>query len=933
MATSSAVDRQVWAQAGLVLNDDDYVQAVAGAGLHEMPPGRIKGKPFLRWSPRNFRFVRREDGDHPSLEVLLKHRDRWKSELDKSVDKRVELEGAMFRSPDLDLTSIVHILNHVKVGAESVFVSKDAPHADVPWQWPLRIAALADDYEVLELDQLKNKWPSNTLAEVRPFGRDHRQCEVLVIRGDLRDGLRRMLNLGYPVRAGYIISISPADIRWPELARRVDVFLGEVRAAGASIISVGKSSNSCWEMLNGWVTELSHNEDIDIALTRAFPRDSSVHVLDPHLLKIAALTSVAKKLGRRLQQLPVAASLTVMQKTLDRLGWAKAVAPDHLGRRLETSAHTLLFKSESGAATALTEIGAAERTVRSEATAAQIPRLLQGDLFTSTPDGTLIPETRGLTVGVRYRLDVFIAPPGEGAIAATKVWDEAQLDWKKKDSYTLQVLFTEPRQWNEPLRGTLELRRRGSSTKCSFVFKPTESGTFAGRVTIYYRGRVLQTAVLNTTVAADASDWSTMQVEPLRFSVEAVLRRSLDTLEDRRRFDACIVLNHTSTGEHAATVASDEGAYIVSLDKVKPQLVSINALLSTVANQPKKYGKDLLSDANAELLCELAKEGNFLYRLLVRDNIDQFSAADAIRKSRHLQIVSFEPDALVPLEFVYSFSSPKAGAQVCKKAKETLEQRDKNGQTANLCPNACDNQPSPAEYVCPLGFWGLSKVIERHKSNPYLLRPALVRNDEPTKGRSLISIVGPSLLAASEQVSAASLSELKKKLAAKWKGELAEVTDWNEWPATVKKSRPTLLVILPHAEGTGNNIALEISGKTQQSVYITPAYVCGQDDMHPIVLLLGCDTTGTSSADAYTSNLSIFRQANAAIVLGTVATVFGNDVAEVAGTLIEILAEAVQNSSECFGEVLLQAKREAIASSKMVALCMVAFGDADWRLK
>jgi hypothetical protein len=213
------------------------------------------------------------------------------------------------------------------------------------------------------------------------------------------------------------------------------------------------------------------------------------------------------------------------------------------------------------------------------------------------------------------------------------------------------------------------------------------------------------------------------------------------------------VLNHTSTGEHSATVASDEGAYIVSLDKVKPQLVSINALLTTVANEPKKYGKDLLSDANAELLCELAKQGNFLYRLLVRDNIDQFSAADAIRKSRHLQIVSFEPDALVPLEFVYSFSPPKAGAQVCKKAKEALEQRDKNGQTANLCPNACDKQPSPAEYVCPLGFWRLSKVIERHKSNPCLLRPALVRNDEPTKGRSLISIVGPSLLAASEQVS------------------------------------------------------------------------------------------------------------------------------------------------------------------------------------
>ncbi|MDP3030924.1 MAG: hypothetical protein Q8N33_02500, partial [Rhodocyclaceae bacterium] len=83
----------------------------------------------------------------------------------------------------------------------------------------------------------------------------------------------------------------------------------------------------------------------------------------------------------------------------------------------------------------------------------------------------------------------------------------------------------------------------------------------------------------------------------------------------------------------------------------------------------------------------------------------------------------------------------------------------------------------------------------------------------------------------------------------------------------------------------------------------------------------------------YTRHVTVFRQADAALVLGTVGTVLGEDAAKVAAKIVEQLVATSTNSTERFGEVLRQVKRDAVADSLMLAMCLVAFGDADWRLK
>jgi hypothetical protein len=279
---------------------------------------------------------------------------------------------------------------------------------------------------------------------------------------------------------------------------------------------------------------------------------------------------------------------------------------------------------------------------------------------------------------------------------------------------------------------------------------------------------------------------------------------------------------------------------------------------------------------------------------------------------------------LVPLEFVYDYKPPAEGAPVCENAVEAL----RNGR----CGAGCVPTTNPAPHVCPLGFWGLRKVIERHVHEP-AAGPAAGVLCEPDIGRNTLKLGGPVLLAASRQVTNADRAKLEKEVKAIWKQKVDHVQTWTAWREGVERGRPVLIVALPHAEGAGAEISLEISGDVLKGRYLDESYVLANPDQPPIALLLGCDTVNVAYTDAYARHIAVFRRAGAALVLGTVATVFGKHAAKMAARLVDNLATAIRARPERFGEVLRQAKREAVANSEMIALCLVAFGDADWMLE
>jgi hypothetical protein len=241
----------------------------------------------------------------------------------------------------------------------------------------------------------------------------------------------------------------------------------------------------------------------------------------------------------------------------------------------------------------------------------------------------------------------------------------------------------------------------------------------------------------------------------------------------------------------------------------------------------------------------------------------------------------------------------------------------------------------PAPHVCPLGFWGLSKVIERHMHVPELAKAAKVRGQklgEPIKGRDSLSLKGATLLAASDQVPQKRQAALDKAVRGLRSGAVESVEDWQKWQKKVTEEKPVLLVVLPHTAGTGAKITLEIGGNAIESARINQSYVRTADSPPPVALLIGCDVAGTINTDAYLRHVAVFRQADAALVLATVATVLGADAADIAGELVVNLIEATRKSPTRFGEILRDTKRAAVAKSEMVALCLLAFGDADWKL-
>lgn len=290
-----------------------------------------------------------------------------------------------------------------------------------------------------------------------------------------------------------------------------------------------------------------------------------------------------------------------------------------------------------------------------------------------------------------------------------------------------------------------------------------------------------------------------------------------------------------------------------------------------------------------------------------------------------MQVVSARPDAVVPIEFMYDFDAPEVGVPVCPQHGEALHR--------GACPGGCARAANPRGYVCPMGFWGLKKVIERHLFDPKALPAAgaeVVLQVEATEGRNRLDISAGALVAHSKEVRAAEIEPLVATLSARLGDKVAVVKDWDEWKALIGARHPALLVAFPHNEGREEDIVLEIGGRKLATLGLPADYVRTLHFPSPLVFLLGCDVAGT--AQEFSSHIRWFRQAGAAVVVSTIATVFGAHAVRVGEAVVECLLQAGAGGTARIGEAILEAKRAALLESVPMALCVVAFGDADWRL-
>ncbi|MCP5230176.1 hypothetical protein [Accumulibacter sp.] len=861
------------------------------------------------------------------------------------------------------LLPMLDALQHPAVGADSVFVA-DAFAADgrVDWQLPFQIAVLPDD-------PLARAFAGNPLRRPQPWpyrfavaGRATPRLEVLVCSGSLRQAAARLLSRRSPSRAALVLLLGGLDAVGEGSEALLRVVAAELSAEGVVCTTPSANAEAALPALQRFADGLTHNAPLDVALAQAFGQGLTA-VLGGDLLQISALSHSVASLTARLRALPEDSELAVSERTLRQLvvdperaagpltrtarGGAKSadqaarsVSPQRLAGRIDGSSASYGYGHESDEASALAELASELRSREAgQAVAQPEPRFIQHGFWRKHAD-QLVEERQRLQVGMPIMLRVRVGPLDERWHAAPEAFPAHELP-RSQRPHRLQVVFHEPAQLDEPLVGELLLPQQGPSSVAEFVFTPRRRAAFAGRISVLHRGRVLQTVLIHARVCEPDEVVAGDGQEAISQQVEARVREHWGELGARRRFDASFILNHDDLQRPLLTGIAGKRAWARDLSGIDEPVASINQLLSDVAHSVADYSDGLTTGDNRKLFVKLARLGADLYSSLVIDKLQPLQREGMdVDEATHIQLVSTRADAVVPFEFIYQYQPPDdaLGPDFCPNALQALAD--------GACPAGCAGQREPRRHVCPMGFWGLRKVIERHVYNPGIDLPnqaEVIVQAEPVGDRVRLQLDQGALLGYSQEVTATDVAPLLAALRQHLPAPVQVAGNWDEWKQAVTASHPSLLVAFPHNTGERQDIALEIGGVEFKTLRLPREYV-RVDGAYPLLLLLGCDTA--SSAQQYANHVRYFRQAGAAVIVSTIATVFGPHAVKVGEKLLGVLL-AIQRQSNaaaqagtprqadavpCLGEALRDAKRQALLDSLPMALCVVAFGDADWRL-
>jgi hypothetical protein len=550
----------------------------------------------------------------------------------------------------------------------------------------------------------------------------------------------------------------------------------------------------------------------------------------------------------------------------------------------------------------------------------------------------------GFRAGAINEVAVSIGPRDAAWLAADQPFPPAKLP-PDPAGHLLTVVFTEPNLLPKPLIGTVQLPPFGSSDAAVFQLVPKIRSHVGARITVLHRGRILQTSVLRGEVF-EGADLDKVEAEDtgprIQVLIEAVLGAGATRLDDRQQFHAAVLLNHSPDGRPGGTIIGRQKAALLRLDRAADAVQQVRLTFDR-AERDNAFGRKLGSKTSLRYLRRLALHGRNLYQLVGRHIESKVAAGVPLER---IQVLSVNPNTMLPVEVIYDFPPPVADPSLCPNWQRALN----NGR--------CDPQAFHTEddeghlnVVCPAGFWGVSKVIERQAVDPSRLAEDpetrgidLAVVSVPVGDRSSLGGLAPVLFAASEHVNDVEPTELERvtnSLKKLTEGQLHQVETWKDWARQVRTTEPPMLLLLAHTElNTADGAALEIAKKAAPErrvvAEITRNYVnLNPDRPGPIVMLLGCDTA--IPQNDFQSFVVQFYEMGTSLVVGTTAPVLGRHAGRAAEALIHQLREMadapdVPDRGLAFGDAMLVIRRQLLAKGILMALCLTAYGDAGWRL-
>ncbi len=806
------------------------------------------------------------------------------------------------------------------------------PPGRIRWRWPLPVGFLADARSrSLRDDLYATEGVRSNLTEPEVGAA---RCDLLLLPYALPEALNAVRRSSPRPDATCVVLLTTRSSE-PN-ADQVAELAEEVQAWGVVVVALPNSKRARW--YKALLAHLSHDSPLGQALKGAasdeLPRGRMWIFGPKRFFAEVRLTRAIGGLRERMMATANGGTVEIPRETARELALPRRAGVREVAAAIDPA--DLSFIYERQGATHSAHASRAARPSMEEAERRAAPTRF---ILATVHDRAGRRDVRtGFRAGGTHDIAVWIGPKTRRSIAGDAPFPDEKLP-PDANGHRLTVVFVEPDLQTKPQVQMIELPTVGRSDAAVFRLRvPVGTKRVEGRIAILHRGRILQTALLRGPVLKPKD--LRQGRRGIKILIEAVLRPGFADLDDRQRFDAAVILNHTRAGRSTATLLGRRKAALLPFGAAEAASKAISDVFFD-AEKDDAFDRELGSEKSLAYLRRLAGKGTLLYDAIGKE-IEAVHGGKN-RRVPYLQILSAKPSFL-PVELIYDLPAPARTAKLCPNAKALTEGR-------------CDekfhkvDEEGHLKVVCPSGFWGVTKVIERHAVNPSRLAEDprtrgvdFVAVTEPVGERKTLTGLTPLLFAASDHVNDVEPKELARvtrSLRSLTGKKLLAVDTWKEWVGVVKGQEPPVLLLLSHTADDEEGAALEINKETAEQRRfvdeINEHYVnLNASRPGPIVLLMGCDTGVVAQGD-FQNFVAQFKEKGASLVVGTIAPILGRHASRAAEALIEELgavggADDQGAHGEAFGAVMRQIRRNLLARGILISLALTSYGDADWRL-
>ncbi len=469
---------------------------------------------------------------------------------------------------------------------------------------------------------------------------------------------------------------------------------------------------------------------------------------------------------------------------------------------------------------------------------------------------------------------------------------DQQVEWDG-DRKDLKVHLLEV--GSAPVTRSMSIKRTGDSEAVAFP-RAAGNGPVDLRLLVSDGARILQTARLQSAPG-----------RAIHFFVENVVT---PVHREKAPFDLALLVNDSLGNQPSVTLIPAEGDPIFSpltdtdTEKARHKLLTI--LQQAVVDPEAPL---------APLLLDLANQGSLLLTHL-REHVPTWP-----KKLTRVQLVT-QSNAFFPIEYLYEGTVPESSdAELCSERTQCLE----NGCAIPGCAIR-----EAAVQLCPMGFVGVSAIVERHTWNPQQRTPLWRPGASRAQARMEINDLSKIAFAADDRADEFEDEEVAPHEVVRLHHIAASlgverIPTWDDWKKHVAVHSPSLLLLVVHMDKSQlfleDRAGLNLAG-------IKPQHV---GNGAPVAIAIGC---GTGHGDLPGGTLpAVLLRHGARMVVAAMTEVLGRHANRAARDLAVRFREAANSKAPVLvGEIMRTLRCAFLTDEIALGLALVAFGDADMQL-